>query len=106
MKKVTLLVTLILSTLMGSTLLAGDAAAGKNSYAMCGACHGMKGEGVEAMKAPRLAGQGAWYIASSLERFKSGVRGAGDPVAASMVPMAKMLTEQQIADVAAYIATL
>jgi len=87
-------------------MAAGDAASGKNSYATCGACHGAKGEGNQAMKAPRLAGQEAWYVLSSLKRFKSGARGAKDPVAATMVPMAKMLSDKQMEDVAAYIATL
>ena len=93
--------------LTGTNLMAaGDATAGKISYTMCGACHGATGQGNQAMNAPRLAGQEAWYVISSLKRFKSGARGASDPVAASMVPMAKMLTETQIDNVAAYIATL
>ncbi len=85
---------------------AGDAAAGKAVYATCGACHGMKGEGNRAMNAPRLSGQEAWYVVSSLKRFKNGKRGSGDPIAATMIPMAKMLNDKQIDDVAAFIGTL
>ena len=107
MKHIILLSFLTLASLSSSTLFAaGDAAAGKASYMICAACHGAKGEGNQMMNAPRLAGQDAWYIAASLKRFKSGARGKDDPIAASMIPMAKMLSEKQVEDVAAYIATL
>lgn len=102
-----LLLILVVTVLTGSNLMAaGNASAGKMSYAMCGACHGANGEGNRAMNAPRLAGQDEWYLVSTLKRFKSGARGSSDPVAASMVPMAKMLTDVQIENVSAYIATL
>ena len=107
MTKIIQLATLTLLILTSINLLAeGDAAAGKSSYMTCSACHGAKGEGNKMMNAPRLAGQDDWYIVSSLKRFKSGVRGAGDPLAASMIPMAKMLSDKQMEDVAAYIGTL
>ena len=107
MKRINLLIVTALLMLVSSNVFAaGDAAAGKAAYGICGACHGMKGEGVKAMNAPRLAGQSDWYIVSSLKRFKSGARGAGDPIAATMVPMATMLSDKQMEDVAAYIGTL
>jgi cytochrome c oxidase subunit 2 len=107
MKNLILLSLITLASLSNSTLFAaGDAAAGKASYMICAACHGAKGEGNQMMNAPRLAGQEAWYLASSLKRFKSGARGKDDPIAASMVPMAKMLSDKQVEDVSAYIATL
>ena len=96
----------MLSLFATQNLMAADAAAGKGAFMTCAACHGAKGEGNKIMNAPKLAGQDAWYIASSLKRFKSGARGANDPVAAAMVPMAKMLTDKQIEDVSAYIETL
>jgi cytochrome c553 len=105
--KIVKLLTITLTVLVSSNALAaGDAGAGKGSYMTCSACHGAKGEGNQAMKAPRLAGQSEWYVKSSLTRFKNGTRGATDPVAASMVPMAKMLSDKQIEDVSAYISTL
>ncbi|PCJ49221.1 MAG: hypothetical protein COA74_06560 [Gammaproteobacteria bacterium] len=107
MKTILLFSIITLASLTSSNLsAAGDAAAGKASYMICAACHGVKGEGNRGMQSPRLAGQDAWYIASSLKRFKDGTRGANDPVAATMVPMAKMLSDKQIEDVSAYIATL
>lgn len=105
MKYTVLLFALVIFS--GSNVLAaGDAAAGKASFGTCAACHGAKAEGNQAMNAPKLAGQDVWYIVSSLKRFKSGVRGAKDPIAMTMGPMAAMLSDKQIEDVAAYIGTL
>jgi len=78
----------------------GDVAAGKGKAAMCSACHGASG--ISAAEAyPNLAGQHADYITKQLKAFKSGDR--KDPV---MAPMAVGLSEQDMADVAAYFASL
>jgi len=107
MKHIILFSLITLASLWSSNIFAaGDAVAGKASYMICAACHGAKGEGNQMMNAPRLAGQDVWYLAASLKRFKSGARGKDDPIAASMVPMAKMLSDKQVEDVSAYIATL
>ncbi len=106
MRNIKILFIVTLTFICSMNVYAGDAAAGKTAYATCGACHGMNGEGNKAMNAPKLAGQDIWYIVSSLKRFKSGARGTGDPIAAAMVPMAKMLNDTQIDDVSAYIATM
>src|SRR5438552_12524999 len=45
-----------------SAQAAGDAAAGRPLYAVCAACHGLAAEGDPALNAPRLRGQGAWYL--------------------------------------------
>ena len=44
-------------------------AVGQAQYAVCAACHGAQGEGNQMLNAPRLAGQGAWYIARQLDHF-------------------------------------
>ena len=106
MKSIKLMLVVFLAFFTSISIYAGDAAAGKAPYATCAACHGAKGEGNKAMNAPRLAGQEAWYVVSSLKRFKSGARGKGDPIAATMIPMASMLNDKQMEDVAAYIGTL
>jgi cytochrome c553 len=106
MKKLMILAAMAIVSLISTPLLAGDAAAGKTVFMQCVACHGQNGEGMEALKAPKLAGQHAWYTASQLKKFKDGVRGKGDPTAATMIPFAMMLNDKQMADVAAYIATL
>lgn len=87
---------------------AGDAEKGKSLYAVCAACHGPAGLGIQAMNAPKIAGQEPWYLERQLQAYKSGVRGtaAGDTFGAQMRPMAMQLTsDAAVADVVAYIGT-
>lgn len=87
----------------------GDAVAGKAAFATCIACHGAKGEGNVALKAPKLTGQNDWYLVSQLKKFKSGVRGAHpkDIEGMQMAPMAKILADDAaINNVVAYINSL
>jgi cytochrome c oxidase subunit 2 len=87
----------------------GNAEAGKAAYAVCAACHGANGEGNVAMNAPRLNGQGAWYLERQLRLFKAGARGTHekDVFGKMMAPMAATLVDDAaIANVAAYVATL
>jgi cytochrome c oxidase subunit 2 len=87
----------------------GDAVAGKALYAVCAACHGATGEGNVAMNAPKLSGQGAWYLERQLRQFKVGARGTHekDVFGKMMKPMAATLADDTaIANVAAYIASL
>ena len=87
----------------------GDAARGETHYALCGSCHGMKGEGSQPLNAPRLAHSSDWYLVSQLQKFKDGVLGANpeDPIAIMMRPMALVLPDEQaLKDVVAYITTL
>ncbi len=76
--------------------LVGDAAAGQAKAAMCAACHGADGNSL-APTFPRLAGQGARYIDKQLHDFKAGRRQN-----AIMNGMAAGLSDQDIANVAAY----
>jgi cytochrome c oxidase subunit 2 len=87
----------------------GDAAAGKPLYAMCGACHGSQGEGNLAMNAPKLSGQGDWYLKRQLGYFKQGARGTHDKdvYGKQMAPMAATLeNDAAMNNVVAYIKTL
>ena len=87
----------------------GDAVAGKAAYAVCVACHGANGEGNVALNAPKLGGQGTWYLERQLRQFKAGARGTHekDVYGKLMAPMAATLPDDAaIANVAAYIATL
>ena len=87
----------------------GDAARGQVHYAVCGSCHGVKGEGNQALNAPRLAHANDWYLVSQLQKFKDGVLGTDprDPIAIMMRPMALILPDEQaLKDVVAYITTL
>jgi cytochrome c oxidase subunit II len=92
-----------------STRPPGNAGAGKPLYAACAACHGANGEGNVALNAPKLSGQGAWYLERQLRQFKQGARGTheNDVFGKMMAPMAATLADDAaVANVAAYIATL
>jgi cytochrome c oxidase subunit 2 len=91
------------------TQTAGDPEAGKALYAVCAACHGAQGEGNPALHAPKLAGQGQWYLQRQLKYFKIGARGTHekDEFGKTMAPMAATLSDDAaIANVSAYIKTL
>jgi cytochrome c553 len=78
----------------------GDAKAGESKNAMCVGCHGIKGYQAsfpEVYKVPMISGQSAQYIVSSLNAYKKGER--KHP---SMRGIAETLTEQDMADLAAY----
>jgi cytochrome c553 len=79
---------------------AGDAAAGAKKNAMCIGCHGIVGYQAsfpEIYKVPMIAGQNAAYIASALAAYKK-----GDRKHPSMRAIAQSLSEQDMADLAAY----
>jgi cytochrome c553 len=78
---------------------AGDAAAGATKAATCTACHGTNGNSVNP-EWPVIAGQNANYLRDQVERIKTGKR-----VNALMQPLVKDLTDQDIADLAAFYAT-
>jgi cytochrome c oxidase subunit 2 len=87
----------------------GDPRAGAAKYAVCGSCHGQQGEGLVTMNAPKLSGQGAWYLKRQLLAYKDGLRGAheDDIYGRQMAPMAATLaTEADVDNVVAYIGTL
>jgi cytochrome c oxidase subunit II len=89
--------------------VAGDAEAGKPLFAVCAACHGAQAEGNLAMHAPKLSGQGDWYLIRQLNYFKHGARGAHDKdlYGKQMAPMAATLADDAaINNVVAYIKTL
>lgn len=92
-----------------SARVAGDAAAGAANYAVCAACHGPQGEGLQAMNAPKLTGLNTWYLRTQLQNFKSGARGAhrDDVYGQQMAPMVATLTsDAAIENVIAYIDSL
>ena len=98
MKKLTLAVAA--TVLMASPAFAGDASAGKGKSMMCGACHGAAG--ISAIPTyPNLAGQKEAYLVSQLKAFKSGARNNS-----TMKGMAASLSDSDMADLAAYYASL
>ena len=102
MKKTVAAVVLVLISGLFTTLaVAGDAAAGKLKFAICAGCHGPNGGGNEALKYPKLAGLEADYIEEQLHAFKSGRRDN-----ATMKAMTAGLSDSDMENLAAYIATL
>src|SRR6202051_1748408 len=75
--------------------VAGNAEAGRATYAVCSACHGPQAQGNQALNAPKLNSQAGWYLARQLRHFKQGIRGADarDINAKPMIPMAATLAD-------------
>ena len=90
---------------MGLSLNASaqDAKAGEKKAAMCIGCHGIpdyKASFPEVYRVPMIAGQSAQYIASALAQYKK-----GDRKHPTMRAIATSLSEQDMADLAAFYST-
>jgi len=100
--KTTATVALVATSLLGQPVWAdGDAAAGEAAAAPCAACHGADGATGLDGTYPNLAGQNEKYMLRQLLAIQSGDR--------SIPLMAGQLdgkTESQLADLAAYFASL
>ncbi|WP_446942187.1 c-type cytochrome, partial [Pseudomonas aeruginosa] len=68
----------------------------------CVACHGPAAQGLAALKAPRLAGQWAEYLAAQLHGFRDGKRGNS----ATMRAVANGLEDADIRALAGYLGSL
>jgi len=79
---------------------AGDVAKGEEKTRMCEGCHGIEGWRTaypEVYHVPKLGGQHAAYIVQALHEYKN-----GDRSHPSMRAIAASLTDQDIANLAAY----
>src|SRR5690554_6758634 len=100
MKKIIWAVVLGWGVISSPLVLAtGNVSDGKAKSAVCAACHGVDGNSPADMY-PKLAGQHANYLYKQLFEFKSGKREN-----AIMAPMVAALTEEDMADLAAYYAS-
>ncbi|HBO5265458.1 TPA: paerucumarin biosynthesis heme-binding protein PvcD, partial [Pseudomonas aeruginosa] len=68
----------------------------------CVTCHGPAAQGLAALKAPRLAGQWAEYLATQLHGFRDGKRGNS----ATMRAVAGGLEDSDIQALAGYLGSL
>ena len=87
----------------------GDVQVGQTLFATCTACHGAQAEGNRELNAPKLTGQGKWYLVRQLNDFRKGIRGTheSDTYGQQMAPFAGMLADDKaVRDVVAYIASL
>lgn len=94
---------LVAAGLMSGAAVAGDVAAGKTKAAVCAACHGADGIAV-IPGYPNLKGQNEQYLISSIKAYKNKQRTGG--LAAVMQAQASMLSDDDIANLAAYYASL
>jgi len=98
----------LLALAFAPVTLAADIGAGKAKVeAVCAACHGANGVSVSDT-IPNLAGQRAAYIEAQLKAFKEGARKAPVPTSpiATMAAIATQLSPAEMADVAAFFASL
>lgn len=105
MKIVAIVAALLLAAVLITqpVLAEGDAQAGKELGYTCLGCHGIDGyrNAYPSYRVPKLGGQKAGYIELALKGYRAGTR--KHP---TMTAQATSLTDQEIADVAAYLATL
>ncbi|WP_445503657.1 c-type cytochrome [Microvirga sp. G4-2] len=90
----------LLSSLAGATANAADARAGRQKITTCQACHGLDGVSKNP-EAPNLAGQIEGYLVKALAEYKSGARKNE-----TMNIVAKDLSDQDMADIAAYYSSI
>ncbi len=98
--KITVASVLLALSGFATPVLAQDAAAGKEKAAMCIGCHGIIGYQAtfpEVYKVPKISGQNAKSIVSSLAAYKK-----GDRKHPSMRAIAASLTDKDMADLGAY----
>ncbi len=82
----------------------GNAKAGANMTSMCIGCHGIQGYRAsypEVYHVPKISGQNAQYIIDALKEYASGAR-----TFPTMQAIAKSLSAQDMADIAAYYSSL
>ena len=97
MKKLLMTAAIALSPM--AAMAAGDAAAGQGKAMVCAACHGQDGNAMIPTY-PNLAGQNAAYLEMALKGYRSQERTGLQ--ATIMYGMAANLSDQDIADLAAY----
>lgn len=95
-----IIVSLLLTLgITGMAHAAGDAKAGQAKAAVCGACHGPDGNSA-APNFPKLAGQGERYLLKQMNDIK-----AGNRTVLEMTGLLNNVSDQDMADIAAYFAS-
>ena len=91
---------IVLGALVPAHAADGNPEAGKEKTAMCQGCHGIDGYRTAyptVYNVPKLGGQTEAYIVKALDDYRSGAR--SHP---SMTAIASSLSDQDVADLAAY----
>jgi len=84
----------------------GDSVAGNKQYqSKCGACHGSRGQGNDALNSPKLTGVGDAYLVRQVKAFQQGLRGshAGDTFGRQMKMMSVLVSDEELDDVVAFL---
>ena len=94
---------MLASLLVGGTAVAGDPAAGKQKAETCLGCHGIPAQVnvYPTYHVPKLGGQHEQYLIAALTAYKNKQRSH-----ATMQANASSLSDTDIADIAAYFASL
>ena len=106
-KKMKLITTalplLFLQAIGTANASSGDIEAGKIKATTCTGCHGIPNYNnvYPVYKVPKIGGQNEKYLISALQAYKSGERSH-----ATMKAQAESLNQQDIADIAAWFASL
>ncbi len=101
MRKAALLATLVLFA--QAAIAEGDATRGEDLAYTCLGCHGIEGyrNAYPSFRVPKLGGQKAAYIVAAVRGYKNGERAH-----TTMHAQAVSVPDQDLEDIAAYIATL
>ena len=101
MKKLIFAISLALAASAQAQTVQGNAAAGKNDIFMCEGCHnagrGYRTAFPDVYAVPMLNGQNAAYLVQALKDYRAGTRRNQ-----TMKAIASSLTDQEMADIAAY----
>jgi len=110
MNKLIVALALGAATLSGQVLASGNAANGaallNNKDSTCTSCHGTDYKTPLDPSYPKLAGQHADYLAHALKAYKRGTKAANGRDNPIMALQVQKLSDRDIADIAAYLASL
>ncbi|MGD8378425.1 MAG: cytochrome c [Gammaproteobacteria bacterium] len=97
------LVLLAATAALAPAHAAGDPAAGRIKSQTCQGCHGVPNytNAYPTYRVPKIGGQNQQYLESALKEYRDGQRGFP-----TMQAQAASLSDQDIADIAAYFASL
>ena len=98
-----LLPALLLALAANPAFAKGDAAKGKQLAYTCSGCHGIDQykNAYPSYRVPKIAGQNEQYIVAALTGYRKGERNH-----ATMQAHAQSFSDQDIADIAAYLSSL
>jgi cytochrome c553 len=99
--------TMVLALLADAGAAAGTMALrapGREKFVQCASCHGADGRSTVIGKYPKIGGQNREYLVGALKAYKEGRRQGS--YAAVMAEVARQLSDEDIAALAAYIETL